>query len=100
MHDFNGYFTYIKGCKLQDGYHTVTPVYVDICPPIISVEKKWSQRKKAAWEFQFFIFIIYIDVNVNHLSVKLISSIKIIIIIIIIIIKQTHLVESSDSDIK
>lgn len=30
---------------------------VDICPPIISVEKKQRQRKKSAQEFYFLIFI-------------------------------------------
>ena len=52
------------------------PVCVDICPPIISVKKKQSQRKKAAREFQLFILIIYIEE------------------------KQTRFVESSNSDIK
>ena len=36
------------GEKSQDGYYAITPVCVDICPPIISVEKKPSQRKKAS----------------------------------------------------
>ena len=39
---------YVTWCKLQDGYHAITPVCVDICPPIISVKKKQSQRKKGS----------------------------------------------------
>ena len=41
------YFT-SGGAKSQDSYHTITPVCVDICPLIISVEKKQSQRKKVS----------------------------------------------------
>ena len=74
MHDFIGYF--MSWCKSQDGYHAVTPVCVDICLLIISFTKKQSQWKKAAQEFQLFNFIIYMEE------------------------KQTHFVESSDSDIK
>ena len=35
-----------------------TPVYINICAPIISVEKKHRQRKKSAQGFHFFIFIM------------------------------------------
>lgn len=49
---------------------------VDICPPIISVEKKQRQRKKSAQEFYFLIFYYF--------------TLK----------KGTPFVESKDSDIK
>ena len=40
-------------------YHAITHVCLDICPPIISVEKKQSQRKKATSRASpSFIFII------------------------------------------
>ena len=38
-------------------FNKITTIYVHICPPIISVEKKQSQREKAGLEFHFFIFI-------------------------------------------
>ena len=40
------YFT-SRCAKSQGSYHAITPVCVDICPSIISVEKKQSQREKA-----------------------------------------------------
>lgn len=45
--------TYItsRDTKSPDSYHAITPVNVDICPPIISVEEKISSEKKAAQEF-------------------------------------------------
>ena len=53
------------------------PIYVDICPSIVFVKKKQSQRKKKpARQFHLFIVIIYTEG------------------------KQTRFVESSDSDIK
>ena len=38
----------VTWCKLQDGYHAIAPVCVDVCPPIISVKKKQSQREKSS----------------------------------------------------
>ena len=38
-----GYFT-SRSAKSPDSHHEITPIYVDICPPIVSVEKK---RKPA-----------------------------------------------------
>ena len=38
----------------------ITPLYVDICPPIISVEKKQSQRKKYQLKsFTFSFLLVY-----------------------------------------
>ena len=49
MSDFIGYFT-SRGINSPDSYHAITPVRVDICPPIVSVEEKHSQHK----DFNFF----------------------------------------------
>ena len=38
-----------NGTKSQDGYYAVTPVCVDICPPIISDDRKQGERKKASY---------------------------------------------------
>ena len=56
----------------QDSYHAVTSTCVDICPPIVSVEKKHSRHKS----FKFSLLLFYMEGN------------------------QTRFVESSDSDIK
>ena len=53
-------------------YHAITPVRVDICPPIVSVEEKHSQRKN------FNIFFPYLTWKET----------------------KTRVTESSDSDIK
>ena len=38
----------------------ITPLYVDICPPIISVEKKQSQREKYQLKsFTFSFLLVY-----------------------------------------
>ena len=38
----------------------ITPLYVDICPPIISVEKKQSQREKYQLKsFTFSFSLVY-----------------------------------------
>ena len=51
-------FRYLRsrGTKSPDSFDAITTSYVDICPPIISVEKKQRQRKKAGLDF--FILII------------------------------------------
>ena len=41
---------YVTWCKSPNSYHAITPARVDICPPIVSVEEKHSQRKN----FNFF----------------------------------------------
>ena len=61
--------------------HYITPVCVDICPPIISVDKKQSQRKKASSRVSLF--------RLSHLF-----------ILVYIKEKQNRFVESTDSDIK
>ena len=50
--------TYItsRGTKSPDSYHAITPVNVDICPPIISVEEKISSEKR---QLKSFIFLIH-----------------------------------------
>ena len=70
MSDFIGYFT-SRGINSPDSYHAITPVRVDICPPIVSVEEKHSQNKN----FNFF-FLFSMEGN------------------------QTSVMESSDGDIK
>ena len=52
-------FRYLRsrGTKSPDSFDTITTSYVDICPPIIFVEKKQRQRKKAGLDFHFFILI-------------------------------------------
>ena len=65
------------GAKSQDDYHAITPFCVDICPPIISLEKKQSQRKKIQLKsFTFSSLLFYMEE------------------------KQTRFVKSSDSDTK
>ena len=63
---------YVTLCKSPDSYHAITPAPVDICPPIVSVEKKHSKRKN----FNFSFLLFNMDGN------------------------QTNVIESSDSDIK
>ena len=70
MSDFIGYFT-SRGINSPDSYHAITPVRVDICPPIVSVEEKQS-----AQEFQLFFLLFSMEGN------------------------QTSVFESSDGDIK
>ena len=50
-------FAYVTCCKSPDNYHALGHVYVDICPSIISIKKKQSQRIRPAQEFPFVIFI-------------------------------------------
>ena len=71
MSDFIGYFT-SRGINSPDSYHAITPVRVDICPPIVSVEEKHSQHKN----FNFFFVLFSMEGN------------------------QTSVIESSDGDIK
>ena len=71
MSDFIGYFT-SRGKNSPDSYHAITPVRVDICPPIVSVEEKHSQHKN----FNFFFLLFSMEGN------------------------QTSVIESSDGDIK
>ena len=59
-------------CKSPDSYHAITPARVDICPPIVSVKEKHSQRK--VFNISFLLF------NMEG--------------------NQTRVTESSDSDIK
>ena len=70
MSDFIGYFT-SRGINSPDSYHAITPVRVDICPPIVSIEEKHSKHKN----FNFFLLF---SVEGN----------------------QTSVIESSDGDIK
>ena len=53
-------------------YHAITPARVDICPPIVSVKEKHSQRK---------------NFNISFLLFNMEGN-------------QTNVIESSDSDIK
>ena len=71
MSDFIGYFT-SRGINSPDNYHAITPVRVDICPPIVSVEEKHSQHKN----FNFFFLLFSMEGN------------------------RTSVIESSDGDIK
>ena len=48
-----GYFT-SRGANSQDGYHAITPACVDICPPIIFIEKKQSQLKSLTFSSLLF----------------------------------------------
>ena len=52
-----GYYT-SRSAKSPDSHHEITPIYVDICPPIVSVEKK---RKPAEQKvtLRTFIFHLY-----------------------------------------
>ena len=56
----------------QDSSQAITPTCVDICSPIVSVEKKHNRHKS----FKFSLLLFYMEGN------------------------QTRFVESSDSDIK
>ena len=69
MSDFIGYFT-SRGINSPDSYHAITPVRVDICPPIVSVEEKHSQHKNFNFFFSYLAW------------------------------KETSVIESSDGDIK
>ena len=51
--DFIDYFK-TRGSKSPHSLNKVTTSYVDICPPIISVEKKERLRTRAGLEFHFF----------------------------------------------
>ena len=51
--DFIGCFK-TRGSKSPQSLNKVTTSYVDICPPIISVEKKERQRTRAGLDFHFF----------------------------------------------
>ena len=55
MSDFIGYFT-SRGINSSDSYHAITPVRVNICPPIVSVEEKHSEHKN--FNFSFLLFSI------------------------------------------
>ena len=49
---------FVKECKITR--QAITPLYVDICPPIISVEKKQSQREKYQLKsFTFSFLLLY-----------------------------------------
>ena len=63
------YFTWYKS---PDSYHAITPVRVDICPSIVSVDEKHNQHKN--FNFSFLLF------NMKG--------------------NQTSAIESSDGDIK
>ena len=71
MSDFIGYFT-SRGINSPDSYHAITPIRVDICPPIVSVEEKHTQHKN----FNFFFLLFSMEGN------------------------QTSVIESNDGDIK
>ena len=55
--DFIGYFK-TRGSKSPQSLNKVTTSYVDIYPPIISVEKKERQRTRAGQEFHFFLSLL------------------------------------------
>ena len=61
MSDFIGYFT-SRGINSPDSYLAITPVRVDICPPIVSVEEKHSQHKN-------FNFLLLFSMEGNLTSV-------------------------------
>ena len=46
MHDFIGSST-SRGTHSKDSYQVLGTVYVDICPPIISAERKQNRWKKG-----------------------------------------------------
>ena len=46
MHDFIGSST-SRGTHSKDSYQGLGTVYVDICPPIISAERKQNRWKKG-----------------------------------------------------
>ena len=50
-------FAYVTCYKSPDNYHALSHVNIDICPSIISIKKKQSQRIRPAQEFPFVIFI-------------------------------------------
>ena len=58
-----------RGTKSPDSFDAITTSYVDICPPIISVEKKQRQRKKAGLDFHFFILTINMGEERSHFEV-------------------------------
>ena len=43
----------------QTGITAIAPLYVNICPPIISVEKKQSQREKYQLKSFTFSFLLF-----------------------------------------
>ena len=47
-----------RGGESPDCYHTITSAYVDINPPIISVENKQGYRKRPTQEFYPLISIV------------------------------------------
>ena len=46
MHDFIGSST-SRGTHSKDSYQALGTVYIDICPPIISAERKQNRWKKG-----------------------------------------------------
>lgn len=46
-----------RSSKSPDSYHAIIPIYVDICPAIISVENTKASEEKPAQEFHLFICI-------------------------------------------
>ena len=55
----------------------ITPLYVDICPPIISVEKKQSQREKYQLKsFTFSFLLLYMEEKRTLFSVIVMVMVK------------------------
>ena len=63
----------------QTGITAIAPLYVDICPPIISVEKKQSQREK--YQLKSFTFSFLLP------NMKEKRSIFLVIVIVMVIVK-------------
>ena len=71
MSDFIGYFT-SRGINSPDSYHAITPVRVDICPPIVSVEEKHSQPKNFNF---FFSYLAWKETKLVLLSLAMASAV-------------------------
>ena len=69
MSDFIGYFT-SRGINSPDSYHAITPVRVDICPPIVSVEEKHSQHKNFNF---FFSYLVWKETKLVLLSLAMVT---------------------------
>ena len=69
MSDFIGYFT-SRGINSPDSYHAITPVRVDICPPIVSVEEKHSQQKNLNF---FFSYLAWKETKLVLLSLAMVT---------------------------
>ena len=64
------------GSHLNEFIYQITSVCIDVCPPIIFVEKSLPKKKKQLDSFTFSSFLLYIEAQRTRFEESSVSGIK------------------------